>query len=231
MASEITYAEVKFKNASPAAVVEVPPERKKHEPRPQKYPQWVPWLISLLLLLMCIALVIVLLVAPFSRKGDQPTALQQAFTEWRCISAEPQGKEQGWMCCPKGWKRFQKCCYYISDDTMSWAESVQNCTGMGSHLVVISSKAEQTFLSKELQQSSRGPNFYIGLSAEKVGQWQWVDQTPFNVSATFWRKGEPSDTDDEKCVVIHRPETTLNNWNDVRCVNHHRICEAAAVTV
>ncbi|XP_074728067.1 C-type lectin domain family 4 member D-like isoform X1 [Strix uralensis] len=190
-----------------------------------------PWVFLVSALAIKTAFVTIYLVALLSQKGDQPTALQQAFTEWRCSSAEPQGKERGWMCCPKGWKRFQKKCYYISDDTMSWAESVQNCTGMGSHLVVINSKAEQVFVSEEIQQSSRGPNFYIGLSAEKVGQWQWVDRTPFNVSAAFWRKGEPSNTDTEKCVVIHRPETTLNNWNDVRCEHHYRVCEAAAVTV
>uniref|UniRef100_A0A672V4T0 C-type lectin domain-containing protein n=1 Tax=Strigops habroptila TaxID=2489341 RepID=A0A672V4T0_STRHB len=51
--------------------------------------------------------------------------------------------EEGWSCCPKGWKRFQGSCYYLSDDVMSWAASEQNCTGMGSHLVVINSKAEQ----------------------------------------------------------------------------------------
>lgn len=50
---------------------------------------------------------------------------------------------RGWMCCPKGWKRFQESCYYLSDDKMGWAESKQNCTGMDSHLVVINSEAEQ----------------------------------------------------------------------------------------
>ncbi|KFV38924.1 C-type lectin domain family 4 member A, partial [Tyto alba] len=134
MASEITYAEVKFKNASPTAAVEVPPETKKHECHPQKYPQWLPWLISLLLLLVCIALVITLLVAPSSHRRDQPTALQQNFMEWQCVLAVPQDKDQGWTCCPKGWRHFQKSCYYVSDGMMSWVESVQNCTGMGSHL-------------------------------------------------------------------------------------------------
>lgn len=47
------------------------------------------------------------------------------------------------MCCPKGWKRFKRNCYFLSTDKMSWAESEQNCTGMGSQLVVINSKAEQ----------------------------------------------------------------------------------------
>ncbi|XP_010573695.1 PREDICTED: C-type lectin domain family 4 member A-like isoform X2 [Haliaeetus leucocephalus] len=143
MASEITYAEVKFKNASPAAVVKVPPEKKKRQHHPQKYPLWLPWLISLLLLLVCIALVTALLVAPFSHSGGQPTALQQNFMEWQCISALPQGKEQGWTCCPKDWKRFQKSCYFFSNDTMHGIASEQNCTGMGSHLVVINSEEEQ----------------------------------------------------------------------------------------
>ncbi|NWS50506.1 CLC4A protein, partial [Probosciger aterrimus] len=143
MASEITYAEVKFQNTSPAAVVKVPPETKKQEHPLQKYPLWLPWLISLLLLLLCIALVIVLLVAPFSHSSDQPPALKQKFKEWLCDAAEPGGKEESWACCPKGWKRFQGSCYYLSGDVMSWAASEQNCTGMGSHLVVINSKAEQ----------------------------------------------------------------------------------------
>uniref|UniRef100_A0A8D2NYQ1 Uncharacterized protein n=1 Tax=Zosterops lateralis melanops TaxID=1220523 RepID=A0A8D2NYQ1_ZOSLA len=45
--------------------------------------------------------------------------------------------------CSKGWRRFQGNCYFLSSDTMSWAESEQNCTGMGSQLVVINSEAEQ----------------------------------------------------------------------------------------
>lgn len=231
MASEITYAEVKFQNTSTAAVVKVPPETKKHERHPQKYPPWLPWLISLLLLLVCIALVTVLLVAPFSHSNGQPTALKQKFKEWSCDSAVPEGKEEGWTCCPKGWKRFQGSCYYLSGDAMSWAASEQNCTGMGSHLVVINSKAEQDFLSKEVKKPSRGENHYIGLSAQDMGQWHWVDQTPFNVSAAFWREGEPSNPDHEKCVVIHRTSGALNNWNDVQCNSHNRICEAAAVIV
>ncbi|NXC36290.1 CLC4A protein, partial [Campylorhamphus procurvoides] len=141
MASEITYAEVKFKNASPAAAVQVPPEAKEHEHHPQKYPPWLPWLISLLLLLVCIALAVLLLVAPFCRSNEQPTALQEKFTAWECNSAVSQGK--GWTCCPKGWKRFQKGCYFLFLDLMSWVESEQNCSSMGSHLAVINSREEQ----------------------------------------------------------------------------------------
>ncbi|XP_074681882.1 C-type lectin domain family 4 member D-like isoform X2 [Strix aluco] len=190
-----------------------------------------PWVFLVSALAIKTAFVTIYLVALLSRKGDQPTALQQAFTEWRCSSAEPQGKERGWMCCPRGWKLFQKSCYYISGNVMPWAESVQNCTGMGSHLVVINSEAEQLFISEKIQQSSKGLHYFIGLSAEKVGQWQWVDQTPFNVSAAFWRKGEPSNKDDQKCVAIQKASEPPNNWNDLTCEHHYRVCEAAAVTV
>uniref|UniRef100_A0A8B9PGC3 C-type lectin domain family 4 member D n=1 Tax=Apteryx owenii TaxID=8824 RepID=A0A8B9PGC3_APTOW len=131
---------------------------------------------------------------------------------------------QGWMCCPMGWRFFQKSCYYTSTDSMSWNESKENCTGMGSHLVVIDTEAEQVSAGKD--------NYYIGLSAQKVGQWHWVDQTPFNVTAVFWRTGEPSNVEEEKCVVIHWKEKKHWNWNDFRCEVHSpRICEAAAITV
>ncbi|XP_063250353.1 C-type lectin domain family 6 member A-like [Prinia subflava] len=232
MASEITYAEVKFKNESPSPVVKVPPETKKPEHHPQKYPLWLPWLISLLLLLVCFALVVVLLVVPFWPSSEQPTALQQQFSEWKCDSAVPRGTDRGWTCCPKGWKRFQRSCYFLSPDKMNWAESEQNCTGMGSQLVVINSKEEQVFLKQQIKQSPQRENFYIGLFEDKAGQWQWVDKTPYNVTAAFWRKEEPSPGPEENCTVMHALEPTVNNWNDVRPdLLHHRICEAAAVTV
>ncbi|NWX62552.1 CLC4E protein, partial [Promerops cafer] len=134
--------------------------------------------------------------------------------------------ERGWRCCPKGWRRFQRSCYFLSLDKMNWAESEQNCTGMGSQLVVINSKEEQDFLTKQTNQPPQRENFYIGLFEEKMGQWQWVDKTPYNVKAAFWREGEPSPGHNENCTVIHVPEQPPNNWNDVKSdLLHHRICE------
>ncbi|XP_064577036.1 C-type lectin domain family 4 member A-like [Zonotrichia leucophrys gambelii] len=237
MASEITYAEVKFKNESPAPVVKGPPETKKPEQHPQKYPLWLPWLISLLLLLVCIALVVVLLVLPFCHSSDQPSALQQQefseqFSEWECSSAVPQGTDRGWMCCPKGWRRFQGSCYFLSTDEMNCAESARNCTGMGSQLVVITSSAEQVFLTEHGTQPAKIINFYIGLFEVDVDQWQWVDKTPYNETAAFWRVGEPSPGHTENCTVMHLSKGNFNNWNDVKPdTRHYRICEAAAVTV
>ncbi|NXY45749.1 CLC4D protein, partial [Ceuthmochares aereus] len=131
---------------------------------------------------------------------------------------------RGWMCCPSSWKRFKKSCYYVSVDMMNWAESEQNCTGMGSHLVVINTTAEQVRAGLKEGPSSQRQNYYIGLTAQALGQWQWVDQTPYNESAVFWRRWEPSNVAAEMCVVIHT-DPDIHNWNDVQCGNHYRICE------
>ncbi|XP_066033383.1 C-type lectin domain family 4 member E-like [Chamaea fasciata] len=191
------------------------------------------WLFLIIALAIKAAFMTICLVLPFCHSSDQPRALlQQQFSEWECDSAVPQGTARGWTCCPKGWRRFQRSCYFMSLDMMNWAESEQNCTEMGSQLVVINSKAEQAFLSEQIKKPPKRENFYIGLFAEKLGQWQWVDKTPDNVTATFWRKGEPNFFPGENCTVMHALEKTLNNWNDVRSdLEHYRICEAAAVTV
>ncbi|NXT37881.1 CLC4E protein, partial [Pelecanoides urinatrix] len=102
-----------------------------------------------------------------------------------------------WTCCPKGWKRFQKSCYYLSDDQMPWSESVRNCTGMGSQLVVISTQAEQVRVFTNAYETK----YYIGLTYEN-GQWRWVDQSPYEKAATFWKPGEPNLLFAEKCAAI-----------------------------
>uniref|UniRef100_U3K8I3 C-type lectin domain-containing protein n=1 Tax=Ficedula albicollis TaxID=59894 RepID=U3K8I3_FICAL len=134
------------------------------------------------------------------------------------ISLSSPCTDRGWTCCPEGWRRFQRSCCFLSLARMNWAESEQNCSGMGSQLVVINSKAEQEFLSEQIKQPPDRVYFYTGLFAEKVGQWQWVDRTPYNVTAAFWRKGEPSNTHYQNCTVTHSPEKPLNNWTEALSV-------------
>uniref|UniRef100_A0A8C3TPH0 C-type lectin domain-containing protein n=1 Tax=Catharus ustulatus TaxID=91951 RepID=A0A8C3TPH0_CATUS len=213
------------------------------------------WVFLIFALAIKVALVTLCLVVPFWHSSDQPRALLQQFSEWKCDSAAPQGTGQcsqcplflgaeafislsspctgqGWTCCPQGWRRFQRSCYFLSLDRMNWAKSEQNCTGMGSQLVVINSKAEQEFLFEQIKQTPQRDNFYIGLFKDKDGQWQWVDKTPYEVTAAFWRKGEPSRGLLENCTVILQGENILNNWNDCESRwNNSQICEAAAVTV
>uniref|UniRef100_A0A8C9UX47 C-type lectin domain-containing protein n=1 Tax=Spermophilus dauricus TaxID=99837 RepID=A0A8C9UX47_SPEDA len=129
-----------------------------------------------------------------------------------------------WSCCPKNWKSFSSSCYFFSTDAKSWNSSQENCSRMEAHLVVINSKEEQDFLTQNMAKTAA---YFVGLSdPEGHGHWQWVDQTPYNQSATFWHPGEPSHSE-ERCVIVNHPSTSSKwGWNDIRCKVHYRsVCE------
>uniref|UniRef100_UPI0040386542 C-type lectin domain family 4 member A-like n=1 Tax=Callospermophilus lateralis TaxID=76772 RepID=UPI0040386542 len=127
-------------------------------------------------------------------------------------------------CCPKNWKSFSSSCYFISTDAKSWNASQENCSQMEAHLVVINSKEEQDFLPQNMDKTAAS---FVGISdPEGQGHWQWIDQTPYNKSATFWHPGEPSHSE-ERCVLVnHRPTSAQWGWNDIPCKDHHQsVCE------
>ncbi|KAM9030300.1 C-type lectin domain family 6 member A-like isoform 1-T1 [Ara ararauna] len=270
-----------------------------------------PWVFIASGLAIKTVIVTVCLVVFLHGSYGQYMTLVQNATGWHCVPSVSAGIEEGWECCPKGWKRFQGSCYYLSGDVMSWAESEQNCTGMGSHLVVINSKAEQVSAGLREGHSSQSPSasmggdsvplcpakegggmsfvhpfstgsrlppaplhrdschlpllspvshghctlphfqdflfnlakgvftnayetkYYIGLTSYKTGQWQWVDQTPYDMTTTFWKPGEPNLLFAEKCAAIHvkgnRDPSTYSNWNNILCFTScYRICELPA---
>ncbi|XP_053790736.1 C-type lectin domain family 4 member E-like [Vidua chalybeata] len=192
------------------------------------------WVFLIFALLIKAAFVTICLVVLLDGSYGPYKTLFQNSTEWYCVPSSSAEKVDVWMCCPKGWRRFQGSCYFLSPDTMSWSESAQNCTGMGSQLVVINSKAEQEFLfnlTKEKVTNIYETKYYIGLAAYKNG-WQWVDHTPYENTATFWKPGEPNLLFAEKCAAIHvkgnRDPNTYSNWNNVLCITScYRICEQA----
>ncbi|CAM2097472.1 unnamed protein product [Caretta caretta] len=156
---------------------------------PQK-PTWrFLWLISALLLLLCVSLLIALIVTLLKGTGgcEKHKALPQSSAEWRCVLGRSEKKGRVWTCCPMDWEHFQSSCYYFSKDIMNWGDSETNCTGMGSHLVVINTGTEQDFifnLTKRTVTSIPDKSYYIGLTDQaQEGQWHWVDQTPYNETA------------------------------------------------
>ncbi|XP_017448230.1 C-type lectin domain family 4 member A isoform X2 [Rattus norvegicus] len=196
MASEITYAEVRIKNesnssvtysGSPAAPREKPT---RHLIYFQKYSQFL----------------------------EEKKAIKGiTHKELNCIKNVLLMEEKSWSCCPKNWKPFGSHCYWVTKHTStyskaSWNESEKNCFSMGAHLLVIHSKEEQDFITGFL---NRDAAYFIGLWDSGHRQWQWVSQTPYNASATFWHKGEPS-SDDEKCVIINHLNSGWG-WNDIPC--------------
>ncbi|KAM6162660.1 C-type lectin domain family 4 member C-like [Erethizon dorsatum] len=130
----------------------------------------------------------------------------------------PGGQLQGtesWSCCPTPWKPFESSCYFFSTTWQSWKESQEYCTALQADLAVIRTQKEQDFIIQNLNTSSA---YYLGLSdPEGRRHWQWVDQTRYNASATFWHPGEPSQPDERCVVVIFRPATGRWGWNDISC--------------
>ncbi|XP_032063739.1 C-type lectin domain family 6 member A-like [Aythya fuligula] len=194
-----------------------------------------PWVFLISALAVKTALMTVGLVVLFHRSCGQCKTLPQNAPGWHCIPNGSASEKDSWKCCPEGWRPFQESCYYFSGDQMSWDESQQNCSGMGSQLVVINTEAEQEFLFRSLKglvTNTYETKYYIGLSAHKTGQWQWVDWTPYKKMATFWKPGEPNLLFAEKCAAIHvkgnTDSNTYSNWNNILCSTRcYRICELA----
>ncbi|KAM8779949.1 C-type lectin domain family 4 member A-like isoform 2-T2 [Rhynchonycteris naso] len=150
---------------------------------------------------------------------EKKTIKEFTHTTLECKKENLTIQEKNWNCCPKNWMSFSLNCYFISTETKNWSESKQNCSGMGAHLLVINTKEEQDFIIQNLKRNSA---YYVGLSdPEGKGDWQWVDHTSYNESATFWHQGEPNDPA-EHCVILHAHTKWGSwGWNDVPCSNHH----------
>ncbi|XP_006161116.1 C-type lectin domain family 17, member A isoform X2 [Tupaia chinensis] len=120
--------------------------------------------------------------------------------------------------CPDGWLPFEGKCYYFSITTKSWDGARTFCQENYSHLVIISSPAEQNFVAK-VHGSPRV--FWLGLSdKDHEGDWRWLDGTPVTIS--FWDPQEPNNLNDEDCGSINGGGT----WNDLSCFKTtYWICE------
>ncbi|XP_077871416.1 C-type lectin domain family 4 member A [Ictidomys tridecemlineatus] len=129
-----------------------------------------------------------------------------------------------WSCYPRNWKSFSSSCYFFSSDAKFWKESQENCSRMAAHLVVINSKEEQDFLTQNMDKYAA---YFVGLSdPECQGHWQWVDQTPYNQSATFWHPGELSHSEEHCVIVNHRLPSLRWGWNHIRCKDGQElVCE------
>nr|XP_004610536.1 unnamed protein product [Sorex araneus] len=125
-----------------------------------------------------------------------------------------------WSCCPMNWKPFGSNCYFFTSEIKNWTDSEKHCAGMQAHLLVVDSKEERDFINKNVIKKHA---YYFGLSDLQNGHWEWVDETPYNHSATFWHPGEPN-FDYEHCVVLEFREKW--GWNDISCnKSQHSICE------
>ncbi|XP_052576385.1 C-type lectin domain family 4 member A-like [Peromyscus californicus insignis] len=229
MASEITYAEVKFKNESNSSgIYSDSATAPKEKPTLPLSKPGRPSLLFTSLMAVSLLLAIAFLAAFifFYQKYSQLLEEKKAkndltYTELSCTKDDSPIEDKVWSCCPKDWKPFSSHCYVTVTGPASWRESEEKCSSMGAHLMVVHSQEEQDFISKILDPNA---DYYIGLSDPGHRQWRWVDQTPYNESATFWHPGEPN-YDDEQCVTIKYRGRSWG-WNDVLCSGKQKsVCQ------
>ncbi|XP_036924183.1 C-type lectin domain family 4 member A-like isoform X1 [Sturnira hondurensis] len=235
MASEITYAEVRFDNESKSlGTKSEPPTAPKEKTSPHKSNPDFPKVLfsSLLVLLLLLAISFFIAFIIFFQKyaqllKEKETAKEFIHTELECMRENLTMEEKYWSCCPKKWKSFRSNCYFISTEEKNWTESEKNCTGMKAHLLVINTKEEQDFIIQNLDEKAA---YYVGLSdPEGKRAWQWVDGTPYNESATFWHPGEPNNPN-ERCVILNAPHQKSWGWNDVPCAGRHSsVCKMVQI--
>nr|XP_048300236.1 C-type lectin domain family 4 member A-like [Myodes glareolus] len=178
--------------------------------------------IYFLLLTILFSIALITLFKKYSQLLEEKAIIKELnFTGLECTKQHSPLKDEVWSCCPKDWKPFSSHCYFIPTDSTSWSKSEEKCSSMGAHLMVIRSREEQDFITKILR---RDGAYFIGLSDPGHRQWQWVDQTPYNESATFWHKGEPS-SNREQCVILSHPYSKWG-WNDIVCSDKQKsVCQ------
>nr|XP_004610701.1 unnamed protein product [Sorex araneus] len=229
MMTEITYAEVRFINEaqSSAAPSEAPAVPKEKTCPPQSNSGCLKLLLAALLILLLLTISFLIAFIIFFQKYSK-LVQEEEFTQdlthtvLECKKENLTMKGKSWSCCPKNWKPFGSTCYFFSSDTKNWTDSEKNCTGMQAHLLVVDSKEEQDFINNNVKLFN---GYYLGLSDLKNGHWEWVNETPYNHSVTFWHPGEPS-FDYEHCVMLNFRPIQNWGWNDVTCNEPlNSICE------
>ncbi|XP_050019996.1 C-type lectin domain family 4 member A-like [Alexandromys fortis] len=184
------------------------------------------FIIFFLLLKILLSIVLLILFKKYSQLLEEKAIIKELnFTGLECTKRHSLLKDKVWSCCPKDWEPFNSHCYFISTESASWSKSEEKCSSMGAHLMVVRSREEQDFITKIL---NRNTAYFIGLSDPGHRQWRWIDQTPYNKSATFWHPGEPNN-DHEQCAIIN---VWHNNWgwNDISCsAKQKSVCQMTKI--
>nr|1UOS_B Chain B, CONVULXIN BETA [Crotalus durissus terrificus]1UOS_D Chain D, CONVULXIN BETA [Crotalus durissus terrificus] len=84
------------------------------------------------------------------------------------------------FCCPSHWSSYDRYCYKVFKQEMTWADAEKFCTQQhtGSHLVSFHSTEEVDFVVKMTHQSLKSTFFWIGANnIWNKCNWQWSDGT------------------------------------------------------
>ncbi|XP_051248629.1 asialoglycoprotein receptor 1-like [Dicentrarchus labrax] len=128
-------------------------------------------------------------------------------------------------CCPLNWNNFGTSCYFFSKTPLTWDDARDWCNGHESHLVILTTDDEWDFVTGH----TSGAFYWVGLTDERTGKWEWVNQTPYVMNRRRWKPGQPDSwtghglgPGDEDCAHLHND----GRLNDLHCSSRMRyICQ------
>ncbi|XP_046725127.1 asialoglycoprotein receptor 1 isoform X2 [Silurus meridionalis] len=155
--------------------------------------------------------------------------IKESVTQLKCHFDTLQNNTQQ-QCCPMDWQLFSSHCYYFSTYGKSWNEARDTCVNMKAELLILKNKEEKGFVIKNTK-----PLFYwLGLSDERTGEWEWLDGTLYQMDKRDWMPGQPDNWHlhglggGEDCAHFHSD----GRYNDDHCSRNYRfICKSLAYRV
>ncbi|XP_055043493.2 asialoglycoprotein receptor 1 [Misgurnus anguillicaudatus] len=134
------------------------------------------------------------------------------------------------LCCTDGWFLFSTNCYFFSDDGMPWNTARDECERMNAELLILTNRQEKEFVVSKTK-----PLYYwLGLTDERTGEWEWLDGTPYVMERSEWMPGQPDNWEahglggGEDCAHFHHD----GRYNDDHCSRLYRfVCKKHATSI
>uniref|UniRef100_A0A674E3J5 C-type lectin domain family 10 member A-like n=1 Tax=Salmo trutta TaxID=8032 RepID=A0A674E3J5_SALTR len=127
--------------------------------------------------------------------------------------------------CPDDWSLHNSSCYFFSAYRASWYTARDSCRSMNATLLILTNEEEWGFVNR----MSVGRSFWLGLSDERTGEWEWVNGSPYIMDPSKWKPGQPDNWaghsigGTEDCAHI----ATSGKLNDNHCTTAYTfICKA-----
>jgi flagellar hook assembly protein FlgD len=124
---------------------------------------------------------------------------------------------------PSSAKEYKGHTYYVYKANVTWKKAKALCEAKGGHLVTITSAKENTFVKSLVEKANIGYCWLGATDEAKEGTWKWVTGESFKFS--YWRDGEPNNTDNNEHYLSTWDYTQWNDYsNDSGSVKGY-VCE------
>ncbi|XP_053107979.1 lithostathine-like isoform X2 [Hemicordylus capensis] len=121
--------------------------------------------------------------------------------------------------CPRGWRYYQKSCYGLFTDHLTWSAAEVECFNVNSkaHLASILNWQEMKEIAKYINNTYNDVgHIWIGLNDPNENQrWRWSDLSMVRFKP--WDFGEPSNTNKKEFCVHLTAQSGYMKWNDADC--------------